>query len=234
MEVISIKEALLFAVPAFSIAVAVVVYMAYRSTQLANRVQDYKLDSYRQSLENQINKLQQQLVLSQDRFESINHLLIEGQRAGKSVNESKNVGKNFFQSLGVDISEPVDASSIFVLMSFNNEYESIYPIIRKVADKFGFRARKGDESYQSTSILSHIVREIVRSRLIIADITGRNPNVFYELGIAHALNKPVLMIARSTVDIPFDVGSSRVLIYHDEEELEIRLNSWIVQTLINK
>jgi hypothetical protein len=230
-EVISIKEALVIAVPAFSAAVLLVILMAYRSTRLARRVQDYKMDSYRQSVELQIAKLQDQLMISLDRFENVNHLLIEGQKAVKNSNANKINSQNFFWSLGVDTSDPVDSSLIFVLMPFNNETTKTYHTIKKMTDDFGFRTTRGDDEYQSSSILSHIVRQIVRARLIIADISGRNPNVFYELGIAHALNKSVLMIARSAVDIPFDVGSTRVLVYNDDEELRIRLSGWIIQSL---
>jgi hypothetical protein len=52
-------------------------------------------------------------------------------------------------------------------------------------------------------------------RFAIADCTGRNPNVMYELGIAHTLGKPVFMLSQSTDDLPFDIQSRRVIIYKD-------------------
>jgi len=54
---------------------------------------------------------------------------------------------------------------------------------------------------------------INRARLIIADLTGRNPNVFYELGIAHTLGKPVIMLTQSMDYVPFDLRHLRCIVY---------------------
>ena len=65
----------------------------------------------------------------------------------------------------------------------------------------------------------------------IANISGRNPNVFYELGLAHALGKPVIIVSESLSDIPFDINSSRILAFDDEKDLETKLKNWFVHTL---
>src|SRR4051795_6436107 len=62
-------------------------------------------------------------------------------------------------------------------------------------------------------IMDDIARSIQRARLINADLTGRNPNVFYEVGIAHALNKQVLLMTQSIDDVPFDLRHRRALVY---------------------
>jgi hypothetical protein len=49
--------------------------------------------------------------------------------------------------------------------------------------------------------------------LIVADLTGKNANVFYEVGICHALEKSVLLLAQSMDDVPFDLRHRRVLLY---------------------
>ena len=54
---------------------------------------------------------------------------------------------------------------------------------------------------------------ICRSRIIIADCTGRNPNVFYEIGIAHTVGKPVILIAQNSKDVPFDLRHIRYIPY---------------------
>ena len=54
---------------------------------------------------------------------------------------------------------------------------------------------------------------IIRSRFIVADCTGRNPNVFYEIGIAHTIGKPVIAITQSTTDVPFDLTHRRYIEY---------------------
>ncbi|MOA36985.1 hypothetical protein D3C78_1585460 [compost metagenome] len=83
----------------------------------------------------------------------------------------------------------------------------------------------------SSNILAHIAEQIAKSRLVIANISGRNPNVFYELGLAHALGKPVIIVSESLSDIPFDINSSRILAFDDEKDLEVKLRNWFVHTL---
>ncbi len=61
--------------------------------------------------------------------------------------------------------------------------------------------------------MDDITKSIEKARIIVADLTGRNPNVFYEVGIAHTLNKTVLLLAQNIDDVPFDLRHRRVLIY---------------------
>ncbi|TOB98789.1 hypothetical protein CGJ93_24475, partial [Vibrio parahaemolyticus] len=72
------------------------------------------------------------------------------------------------------------------------------------------------------------------SKLVVANISGRNPNVFYELGIAHALGKDVILISRSEKDITFDLSSSQIIIYQDKEDLNSSINEWLVSLLESK
>jgi hypothetical protein len=61
--------------------------------------------------------------------------------------------------------------------------------------------------------MDDIRRSIEKARVVVADLTGRNPNVFYEVGIAHTLNKDVLLLSQSMSDVPFDLRHRRVLVY---------------------
>ncbi len=61
--------------------------------------------------------------------------------------------------------------------------------------------------------MEDVSSSIEQADLLVADLTGRNPNVFYEVGIGHALGKPVLLLAQSLDDIPFDLRHRRVLLY---------------------
>lgn len=68
-----------------------------------------------------------------------------------------------------------------------------------------------------------MLRYIVKAKLVIANINGRNPNVMYELGIAHALDKPVLLLSKEIGSLPVDLKSKRFLIYNSYNELERKL-----------
>jgi nucleoside 2-deoxyribosyltransferase len=72
---------------------------------------------------------------------------------------------------------------------------------------------RGDDVFTPTDILIDIWHSINGADFVIADITGRNPNVLYELGIAHTLAKPVLILSRNAADIPIDLSTRRVILY---------------------
>jgi hypothetical protein len=72
---------------------------------------------------------------------------------------------------------------------------------------------RGDDIFGSNVVMEDVRTAIAKADLIVADLTGQNPNVFYEVGIAHTLEKPVLLLSRSIEDIPFDLRHRRVLPY---------------------
>jgi hypothetical protein len=72
---------------------------------------------------------------------------------------------------------------------------------------------RGDDVFGSNVIMEDIMTSIQSSDLILADLTRKNPNVFYEVGIAHALGKQVLLLSQSIDDVPFDLRHRRILIY---------------------
>ena len=74
-----------------------------------------------------------------------------------------------------------------------------------------------DGDYVCVDILEDIWQSIHAATFIVADITGRNPNVLYELGIAHTLAKPVLILSKNSADIPIDLATRRVLLYGQTE-----------------
>ena len=75
------------------------------------------------------------------------------------------------------------------------------------------RFDRGDESYGPGIILADIEQSIRESHVIVADITPRNANVYYEVGYAHALDKPTVLVAEKETELPFDVSPFRVLFY---------------------
>jgi len=110
----------------------------------------------------------------------------------------------------------VDESMCFIVMPFGVEslgivYEDF--VKPTLADRCKLRPERGDDVFGSHVIMDDITKSIRRARLIIADLTGRNPNVFYEVGIAHALNKQVLLMTQSIEDVPFDLRHRRALVY---------------------
>lgn len=230
---IDINEILLLAIPALISALVVIAFVAFRLLRLAERQSFYKEDKFRLSVEKEISRLSHELTYSRERFEKVNHLLLDTQRAGFSSgkNNSKN---NFLERMGVDTNAKVDPEYVFVLMPFHPEFDKKYSVIERAVRKLGFRCSRGDTNSVSSNIMSHILNEIFRAKLIIADVGTRNPNVFYELGIAHAIGKPVVMISESESQIPFDISSTRILFYNTSHELEKNITKWLPQMIAHE
>ncbi|MCP3957761.1 MAG: hypothetical protein GY719_07900 [bacterium] len=111
--------------------------------------------------------------------------------------------------------EDDQAFEVFVLMPFTNELRPIYEDhIKKVIDKsLGLSVGRADDVFAANSIISDIWRLIYNCKILIADCTHRNPNVFYEIGVAHTVGKPVILIAQGIDDIPFDLRHIRAIVY---------------------
>jgi hypothetical protein len=97
-----------------------------------------------------------------------------------------------------------------VLMPFGPEWsEDVFEIFDVTVKKKGFRCWRSDVDINDDAIMQTIWDQINRARFIIADCTDRNPNVFYELGIAHTIGKPVFLCAQKRSDYPFDIQNIR-------------------------
>ncbi|MHC4476123.1 MAG: hypothetical protein ACYTEL_10785 [Planctomycetota bacterium] len=105
---------------------------------------------------------------------------------------------------------------VYVLMPFRKEYEPVYQTLEEAARISGMSGTRSDKDPRIGNIIHKIIRGIYESDVVIADITGNNANVFYELGVANALSKPCAMIrCRSDEPFPFDVTSYTILQYEN-------------------
>lgn len=99
-------------------------------------------------------------------------------------------------------------------MPFDSKFDDIYKFgIKGAADEVGAYAERVDEQTFTEGILDRIFNQISKADVIVADMTGRNPNVFYEVGYAHALGKIVLLLTQNTDDIPFDLKHRSHIVY---------------------
>ena len=102
----------------------------------------------------------------------------------------------------------------FVMMPFgpwmDAYYREIYvPAIREA----GLEPVRADELFSTGSVIEQIWEQISRAKVLLADLTGKNANVFYELGLAHAANKPVVFTTGALEDVPFDLRHLRIALY---------------------
>jgi hypothetical protein len=92
-------------------------------------------------------------------------------------------------------------------------------VVRPAATSCGYKAVRADEIDKPGMITSQVIQHVVNDALVVADLTERNPNVFYELAIRHALRKPLVQLIKKGEAIPFDVAGTRT-IYVDHKDLD--------------
>jgi hypothetical protein len=108
------------------------------------------------------------------------------------------------------------APTAFVALQFGEPYDTIYrTVIRPEAKKLGIDVVRIDEVNRPGIIFQDIQRKIEDAKVVIAEITAPNQNVYYEVGYAHALYKPTILLAQRGKDLPFDIRSYRVIFYDD-------------------
>lgn len=111
---------------------------------------------------------------------------------------------------------PIGAPSSAVRKRSDNMFKFI---IEPVVRRFNYNPVRADQITRPGSITNQIIENIIQSNLVIADLTGHNANVFYELAIRHASRKPVIQIIEKGEIIPFDIAFMRT-IYVDIQDLE--------------
>jgi hypothetical protein len=109
--------------------------------------------------------------------------------------------------------ESIEPSLMSAMMPFSPAFDAVYRCLKRTAEKIGLRCRRADDIWESPAVMQDVVSLIDKSRVVICDCSGRNPNVFYEIGIAHALGREVILITQAEADIPFDLRHLRYVPY---------------------
>ena len=112
---------------------------------------------------------------------------------------------------------------VFVLMPFRDEFSDIYKLgIKDACQSDKIYCERVDEQYYEGSILERVYNQIQHADCLIADMTGQNANVFYEVGFAHGLGKHVILITQDGDDIPFDMKHYQHIIYDKNKISELQ------------
>jgi hypothetical protein len=131
------------------------------------------------------------------------------------------------------LSEPPD---VFVIMPFDASLTRVWhEHIKSVTDNLGLSASRADDFFTSHAVMTDVWNALYSARVVVADCTRRNPNVFYEIGLAHVVGKQVILITQNRKDIPFDLLQYRYIVYHVTtdglREFEERLTKTLVEIL---
>jgi hypothetical protein len=120
---------------------------------------------------------------------------------------------------------------ISVMMPFDGSMRGVYDTIKSAAAATGFECKRADDIWDDSTVIQDVFALIFQSYIVICDFTGKNPNVFYEAGIAHTLGRHVIPITQNPEHIPFDLRHHRYAQYLNnaegrvllQQELESRL-----------
>lgn len=127
----------------------------------------------------------------------------------------------------------IDRASCFVLMPFDPKFSSIYETIRNAlqSPELNFVCQRADD-IREPHIIETILKSIWRAEFIIADLTERNPNVFYELGIAHCTKDidKVVILTQNMDYVPFDLRQFRCIVYQPTDDGLINLKEELLKT----
>jgi hypothetical protein len=194
------------------------------TTFLISRLKDKKynelkkqieIDSMRNSFEKKLLDINSRLVSTEEKWKDVNHLILSSQRVSSNKSEFNEVPySNFLAEIGIHKEDlKIDKNLVFVLTPYNDSQSQIYYLIKETCKNLNLKCLRGDEQFIKSDILIHTIKLIVKAGIIIANVDGRNPNVFYELGICHALDKPIIIVAQSPKTVPFDIKSKRIVFY---------------------
>lgn len=130
---------------------------------------------------------------------------------------------------------PVDRNLIAVMMPFddNHDVSLVYGAIQDGAAAAGYTCMRVDEDKRPGNIVSKIKETIEKSRAVVVDISGFNPNVMYEFGYAQKCGKPTIVLCEAGFDrLPFDVCQEKVISYRKQSRSELKaLTDELIETL---
>ena len=152
---------------------------------------------------------------------------------GENVSSQPIVGRRIvFAPTVFSIPEAtVERDLLSAMMPFDASFSPVYEAIRGAAADAGMECERADNIWEHSTIVQDIFTLIFRSFIVVCDFSGKNPNVFYEAGIAYTLGKHVIPITQSPDDIPFDLKHHRFLRYLNNKEGREALRTGLAKRL---
>jgi hypothetical protein len=215
-------------------SILMLVYRQSKNKEYDDTLHRAELGRMREYFESQMNALTNRLLSTEERWRDVNHLVISSMQKAdeRPTNRYETRQSGFLEAFGITASQlVVEKDLVFVLSPFHKQFSGTFETIRAACVDTGLRCFRGDEQYIGGDLFPHILSFIVRARVVIANIDGRNPNVMYELGVAHALDKATIVVAKHAPKIPIDLRTRKIVIWADEAELKRKLQIELARTL---
>lgn len=109
--------------------------------------------------------------------------------------------------------EPVNDNLVAVMMPFDAAFHPVYEALKTAIGEVNMICQRADDIWVNDHVVQDVALLLCKAAVVVCDLSGRNANVFYEMGIAHTLGREVILIAQSEADIPFDVAAIRHIRY---------------------
>jgi hypothetical protein len=207
-----------------------------------NEIARRSLAPDREYIDRQIKNLLEEAYRNPGGFERINELVVQSVANQPPVSSdmrydsTKDVvyRSRFLSDLGInreEIDRIISESrhDVFVITPFSSDYGDDYNTIKEACQLLDLRCIRGDEQYVSSNLLKYIIESIIGADFVIANISGRNANVFYELAIAQMLEKQVIIVGGLATPIEFDLNQQRVLLFGSKQELIDKITTEIAR-----
>jgi hypothetical protein len=139
--------------------------------------------------------------------------LLSGKLSYSNLNQfTKDI--DHLADLVVSFCEDLERSnSVFTIMSFKKDYDDVFSTFSRICEKYDFKAVRTDHDPNLNPITTRILDGIKESDFVIADVSEKSPNVFYEIGYARGIHRPVIITAIHGTELPFDIKDLPVIFY---------------------
>lgn len=216
-------------------------FVFYNTTHLKKDIaaKVSQMDAIREKIENEAINANNKLVLNAVSFADSSNLYLTGP-GSEIIIDKETLNYSFLEEMGIKYQDiELVEGQVMCLMPFNRRYEKVYNIIKERCKANNYNCVRSDDAVlDKGSMLKTILEMIIKSQLVIAVLNGRNANVFYEVGIAHALGKKVILIAEHKIVLPkknstddarsgdgvFDLQNRRIILYNNPNELSKKLD----------
>ncbi len=134
---------------------------------------------------------------------------------------------SYLKSIFLPPAGPMELDYISVMMPFPRDFDRVFECIVGAGFNQGFFVERADQKWENQAIIESVYSMIFRSNVVVCDFTGRNPNVMYEAGLAHALGRKVVPITRDSDELPFDIRHHHAMVYENSDGGLEKLGSWL-------
>lgn len=137
----------------------------------------------------------------------------------------------------IESNSQIDTTLATAMMPFGPSFMDVRDTMRAACKTVGLELKAADDIWENSILIKDVFELISKSCIVIVDFTGKNPNVMYETGVAHAWDKEVVPISQTLDDVPFDLKHHRILTYENNADGRTKLQHALenrMKTIISK